>query len=231
MGAVKFSLPKMKEAISAINPDFVFLQEVQGAHRRREKRVQEWPAASQFEYMSKDVWPHYVYAQNANYHSGHHGNAILSKVPFDTYENLNLSNIPRASRSILHGQLKVDDRVVHLLCVHLGLFKTEREQQCQRLIERIQGSIPDDEPLIMAGDFNDWQTVISPELNEKLGISEAFMSMHGEHAKSFPAIKPTLRVDRIYTRGLKVLSVDCLEGKPWRTLSDHLPLLARLELS
>ncbi|MFI4963660.1 MAG: EEP domain-containing protein, partial [Legionellales bacterium] len=33
-----------------------------------------------------------------------------------------------------------------------------------------------------------------------------------------------------YFRGMKVEEVACLQGNPWRRLSDHLPLYARFKL-
>ena len=39
VGAVRFVLPEMRDAIESLNPDFVFLQEVQGKHSKREKRI------------------------------------------------------------------------------------------------------------------------------------------------------------------------------------------------
>ena len=230
VGAVRFLLPQMREAIIALNPDFVFLQEVQGKHRKREKNIDSWPDSPQFEYIAENIWPHYVYAKNAVYQSGHHGNAILSKYPFDCIENINLSQVNRASRSILHAQLKLDNTTIHLLCVHLGLFKAERAEQCKALMQRIKDVVPHDEPLLMAGDFNDWRNVISKPLFEELGIEEAFVAVEGHHARSFPAIRPALCVDRVYFRGMRVQEVACLHGKPWRMLSDHLPLCARFEL-
>ena len=230
VGAVRFLLPQMREAIIALNPDFVFLQEVQGKHRKREKNIDSWPDSPQFEYIAENIWPHYVYAKNAVYQSGHHGNAILSKYPFDCIENINLSQVNRASRSILHAQLKLDNTTIHLLCVHLGLFKAERAEQCKALMQRIKDVVPHDEPLLMAGDFNDWRNVISKPLFEELGIEEAFVAVEGHHARSFPAIRPALCVDRVYFRGVRVQEVACLHGKPWRMLSDHLPLCARFEL-
>ena len=227
VGAVRFLLPEMRSALKDLNPDFVFLQEVQGRHRRREKRIDSWPDSPQFEYIAENLWPYYIYAKNAVYHSGHHGNAILSKYPFEHFESINLSTMNRASRGIVHAQLKLDDSTVHLLCVHLGLFKAERAEQCKALIARIKEVVPAHEPLLMAGDFNDWRTIISPILADDLGIKEAFVAVEGQHARSFPAIKPALRVDRIYFRGLRVDEVACLQGKPWRMLSDHLPLYAR----
>lgn len=231
LGKIRFLLPQMREALSALNPDFVFLQEVQGEHRRREKRINAWPDSPQFEYIAKEIWPHFLYAKNAIYHSGHHGNAILSKYAFERFENINLTSITRASRSLLHGQIKVglDLPTVHLVCVHLGLFKAERATQCEALMQRIVDEVPEHEPLLMAGDFNDWGLHLSKPLVEKLDIKEAFFSLKGRHARSFPAIKPALCVDRIYYRGMRVVDVQCLQGKPWRMLSDHVPLFARFE--
>ena len=232
VGRVRFLLPKMRDALLTLNPDFVFLQEVQGEHRRREKRINAWPSSPQFEYIAEAVWPHFLYAKNAIYQSGHHGNAILSKCVFDCFENINLSSINRASRSILHGQIKIAGNppmTVHLLCVHLGLFKAERASQCRALIQRIKEAVPEDEPLLMAGDFNDWRHHVSGLLAEELNVQEAFYSVKGEHARSFPAISPAFCVDRIYYRGLRVTEVQCLTGKPWRMLSDHVPLFARFE--
>ena len=230
VGTIRFLLPKMREAIVGLKPDFLFLQEVQGAHRKREKRINSWPDSSQCEYIAENIWPHYVYAKNAVYQSGHHGNAILSKYAFKQVDNINLTNIRRASRGILHAQLIVEGVTIHLLCVHLGIFKRERTEQYTALMRRIKDVVPQNEPMLMAGDFNDWRTVLSQPLADDLNVEEAFVSVEGEHARSFPAIRPALCVDRVYFRGMRVQEVACLQGKPWRMLSDHLPLYARFEL-
>lgn len=233
LGRIRFLLPQMREALKLVTSDFVFLQEVQGEHSRRQKRIEGWPLVSQSEYMAQHSWPNYLYAKNAIYQSGHHGNAILSKYPLVSFENIKLSSMNRASRSILHAQIRLgalDDRTLHLLCVHFGLFKGEREEQYQALAQRINDHIPKNEPLIMAGDFNDWRHRLSQPLVEQLGINEAFYDLEGEHARSFPAIKPALSVDRIYYRGMEVMSVNCLHERPWRNLSDHLPLFASFDI-
>ncbi len=48
--------------------------------------------------------------------------------------------------------------------------------------------------------------------------------------RTFPAIFPWLRLDRIYQRGFSVRQASVLHGRPWTRLSDHVPLLAELEL-
>lgn len=225
-------LPQMRDAIGALNPDIIFLQEVQGEHSRQEKRIQNWPDESQFEYLAKELWPHFAYAKNAIYQSGHHGNAILSKYPFVEWENINVATHSRASRSLLHGLIKIEplDFSVHVICIHLGLFKQERSEQLDTLIDRIAKQVPEGAPLIIAGDFNDWRKEAQESLESHLGLKEVFKQLEGDYAKSFPGWRPTLRVDRIYFRGLKLISGQCLRKKPWRLLSDHLPLVATFEL-
>jgi hypothetical protein len=48
--------------------------------------------------------------------------------------------------------------------------------------------------------------------------------------RTFPAVFPWLRLDRIYQRGFSVRHASVLHGRPWTQLSDHAPLLAELEL-
>jgi endonuclease/exonuclease/phosphatase family metal-dependent hydrolase len=49
-------------------------------------------------------------------------------------------------------------------------------------------------------------------------------------ARTFPALIPWLRMDRIYVRGFDVAAVQVLGGPRWARLSDHSPLVADLYL-
>ncbi len=49
-------------------------------------------------------------------------------------------------------------------------------------------------------------------------------------ARTFPALVPWLRMDRIYTRGFTVQHANVLRGPAWAQLSDHSPLVADLTL-
>lgn len=231
-GKVKFMLPKMRDALEAINPDLILLQEVQGEHKRQEKRIKDWPDQTQFEFIADTLWPHHAYGKNAIYQAGHHGNAILSKYPFARYDNINVATTSRASRSLLHGviDLKEHHAQLHVICIHFGLFTAERSDQLSILCERIQQTVPDDEPLLIAGDFNDWRKRNTDALEQELGLKETFKEIDGDYAKSFPAWGPTLRTDRIYYRGLDLVDCQRLKEKRWRILSDHLPLLATFSL-
>lgn len=106
-GNRKFVLHQIREALITANADLMFLQEMQGEHRRHQQRVADWPVLSQLEFLAENVWPFHAYGKNAIYNAGHHGNAILSKHPFEYWENINVSPFPWASRSLLHAVIRL----------------------------------------------------------------------------------------------------------------------------
>ena len=224
-----FVLHKIKDHLKNTEIDVVLLQEIQGRHFHHETQISTWPDVSQFEYLADSIWPHYAYGKNAIYRKGHHGNAILSKFVITEWSNLNLSRFQRASRSLLHGRIELPDsgNPLHLLCVHLDLIGFERKRQIRRLKSYVDSSIATDEPVILAGDFNDWHGGLGRSLESQLGMREAFSQLNGKCAKTFPSHRPMLRMDRIYFRGVELLDSYCLERQPWDQLSDHLPLYAR----
>src|SRR5690606_15038796 len=124
---------------------------------------------SQLEYLADTVWTHHAYGRNAIYQHGHHGNAILSALPFVHWNNIDASVLSFSQRGFLHGTIEGG---LHLICVHLGLFERERKLQVTQLIEYIHHNIPEDEPLILAGDFNDWRCTTHRRLQQELQLTE-----------------------------------------------------------
>jgi endonuclease/exonuclease/phosphatase family metal-dependent hydrolase len=225
---IRFVLPQMRDALEDIGADVLFLQEIYGQHLKHETRIKAWPIEPQFKFLAKNSWPHYAYGQNALYHGGHHGNAILSKFPFLNWENIDVSKHKRASRGLLHGTLDIPHttKKLHVICIHFALFKTERGKQLTTLNKRITERVSSDEPLIIAGDFNDWRGQAECYLETELALQEVFKVSQGHHAKTFPSWRPSLPVDRIYYRGIKLQTCRRLYAMPWRKLSDHVPLYA-----
>lgn len=231
-GNFKFVLPEIKKALEAVNADILCLQEVQAQHLQYRKKIKEWPRKYQHKYIATPNWPHCIYGKNAAYKKGHHGNALLSKLGISNWENLDVSNQKFSSRSVLHAAIPLENsqKTLHVMCIHFGLLKTERKKQLRMLCERIQQHVPDHEPLIIAGDFNDWLKNADKELQEILHLKEVFFEGNGSYVKSFPVWKPLLAVDRIYYRGVKPLNFKCLTGAPWKKLSDHAPLYTEFEI-
>lgn len=223
----------LRERLRSLQADVVFLQEVQGSHAAHARRWHDWPTEPQYEFLADQVWSDYAYGKNAVYDHGHHGNAILSRFPIVASENLDVSAHAFESRGLLHAQIAMPDMVVpaHLMCVHLALFEHGRQRQLAMLKKRVHETVPDDAPLIIAGDFNDWRGHAGSDFAAELGLHEAFVSVHGQTAKSFPAHFPMLSLDRIYVRGWRVDDAQVLQaGDGWQR-SDHAALLATLALA
>lgn len=233
-GNRRFVLDAMRARITETRADLVFLQEIHGRHsgRRGHEGRYSYPEQPHFEYLADSSWPHYAYGRNAIYRRGDHGNAILSKFPFVGWENINVAVFPRSSRSILHGVIEIPrSRVrVHTLCVHLGLLEKERQGQFEVLAARIDSHVPRDEPLIIAGDFNDWRRRAGQHLHTGLGVEELFLELEGCHARTFPIWQPLLPMDRIYYRGVAPVACQRLSSGAWRDLSDHAALMGVFNL-
>lgn len=227
----RFILHELREAIRTTAPDIIFLQEVLGAHHRHAARLHGWPTSSHYEFLADTVWSDFAYGRNSVYPAGHHGNAILSKFPITTYENHDVSVNRHEARGVLHCVLETPDRDLrlHAICVHLGLRESHRRHQLQRLCELVRRSVPSGEALVVAGDFNDWRLKAGSQLTE-CGLQEVFASAHGHPVKTFPAQCPLLRLDRIYVSNVMSHQPVAMSRRPWNRLSDHLPLVAEIEV-
>lgn len=225
----RFVLPALKAAVQHCNADIVFLQEVLGQHDTHAQRVHGWPAQSQYEYLADTIWHDFAYGRNAVYPQGHHGNAVLSKFPIVAWRNQDISVRTIEKRGLLHGELDWKPRGVtlHVICAHLGLLESQRQEQIRRLAALIQAQVPPEAPLIVAGDLNDWRQRGHPALLQA-GLREVHHSLRGRLARTFPARLPVLPLDRIYVRNLEPVSVRVLSQAPWNRLSDHAAVLAEV---
>jgi endonuclease/exonuclease/phosphatase family metal-dependent hydrolase len=216
-------LPELKAEIRRHGVDIVCLQEVLGEHSVHARKPQ-------FEFIADQIWSHHAYGKNAVYSQGHHGNAILSHFPFQSHENLDISNHRLERRGLLHGTVSAPEwkgRQLHVMTLHLDLLSRGRWRQLQHVVDRIRSRVGLGEPLLVAGDFNDWPEEAG-EVLRKVGLREVFFEIQGEHARTYPAPYPLLRLDRIYVRDIEIDSAECLTGVPWNHLSDHLALVAEL---
>ncbi len=222
-------LPELRDRLRELNADIVFLQEVRGEHNRHRLLHGFHSEQPQHEFLAQEIWPHSIYGKNKVYDEGHHGNAIISRYPILRWDNQNISAHGFESRGVLHCELTLPERepILHCLCVHLGLFKHWRGRQFGALIERINRMVPERGPLILAGDFNDWNNHASHLLEHELQLHEVFTASGGGLARSYPAGIPLLRMDRIYVRGL---DIHHSEVHAWRKISDHAALSATLML-
>jgi len=215
-------LLKLRDALQISGADLVFLQEI-GVARGSQER------ANQYEVLADRIWPQYAYGRNAISAGGHHGNALLSKYPISTWQNIDVSVGVAEPRGMLHCVLRVPDapHPLHALCVHFALRESHRQRQIERLLHCISTTIPDDAPLIIAGDFNDWREQAHRRLLRDGALEEIYGSAFGRPARTFPARWPLLRLDRIYVRNLRHQPLPQAQ-RPWAMLSDHAPLAGQV---
>lgn len=198
------------------NPDIIFLQEIR---------------SSQFDLIATKIWPHYNFGKNVTHKKGNYGNAIFSKFPIQFAQNINLSVAKYESRGMLHVITKVTEHngELHLLCVHLGLFRNDRVKQIKIITDYVEKNVPADAPLILGGDFNDWNNFAAQHLTSSLKLQEVFLAKQNKFARTFPAWAPMLRLDRIYIRGFSVEKAHRLTANYWRYLSDHIAIEAYIK--
>jgi endonuclease/exonuclease/phosphatase family metal-dependent hydrolase len=228
----KFILHELREAVRTVGADVVFLQEVTGTHARHESKVANYPVTPHYEFLADSIWPQFAYGRNAVYTNGHHGNAVLSKFPIVHFENRDVSISGPERRGLLHCVLQVPgrDTHVHAICVHLGLAESHRLKQLNMLCDMVRNDIPPSDPVIAAGDFNDWRRRAHAILEKGAGMHEVFVQANGRAARTFPARFPLLPLDRIYVRNAIGHAPVVLPPKPWSHLSDHAPLAAEIEI-
>jgi endonuclease/exonuclease/phosphatase family metal-dependent hydrolase len=227
----RFVLRELRDAVRQVGADLVFLQEVQGVHHARSRRIAGWPKVPHYEFLADQIWSDFAYGRNAVYPDGDHGNALLSKYPIVRHRNYEISIGPHEKRGLLHCVLRpVEGPQLHAICVHLGLSEAHRKRQIERLCAVIRTQVPAGVPLVVAGDFNDWRHRAHEPLRNCDGLSEVFVHAHGRAAKTFPAGFPLLALDRIYVRNARAHAPIALPSRPWSRLSDHSPLAAELQL-
>jgi endonuclease/exonuclease/phosphatase family metal-dependent hydrolase len=219
-----FNLLALKKALTAYDADIVCLQEVQGLHAHNALRFEEWPNEGQAEFLASAHWSHFAYAQNASYPHGHHGNAILSKYPIASSENLTISTNRLEQRGCLHASINYHGSILHCFSVHLNLLHRGRRQQVKRIMHYLTTRAEKNAPLILAGDFNDWGSRLCAPLYTHSECFDAYFNLYGTYARTFPSVRPLLPLDRIYYRSLSPLYGEVLNKQPWSSLSDHLPL-------
>jgi endonuclease/exonuclease/phosphatase family metal-dependent hydrolase len=241
-------------ALHSISADIVFLQEVQNRNERLQHHA-SYPRTNQLDFLATTGYEHQVYGKNAVYPHGHHGNAILSRHPIRSSTNHDISDHALEKRGMLHavtrvaGPGKSRPSDVHLICVHFGLIKRSRLRQADLLAGFVEDEIPKKAPLIIAGDFNDWQRRVDEVLRARLHLDEVAIAQDPPRrtvldrllpwrdargaqpaARTFPSFAPMFTLDRIYVRGFRVAGMHVPKGLTWARRSDHAPLIAELVL-
>ena len=218
--ARRLEIQNIGHAIEQLDADLVCLQEVRFVNRREQKRFVHWPEQPQADFLAPEGYQP-VYRTNAVTRHGEHGNALLSRWPVLSHQHEDMSDHRFEQRGLLHTEVHLAGRTVHALVVHLGLIPGSRERQVAQLKAYIAREIPAHEPVVVAGDFNEWGPRLTTLLAQA-GLHE----LAGARVPTYPSRLPLTQLDHVYARGLRPVSCMVPQGRIWRRMSDHLPLVA-----
>jgi endonuclease/exonuclease/phosphatase family metal-dependent hydrolase len=223
----RYDPARVVATLSHHQPDVVLLQEVDAlAARSNHDR--------QVDILGERLgFRHRAYFGNVRLRrGGEYGNAILSRFPIVDARNIDLTIPPKKRRGALHAKLRVrlpsgHLRTLHVYALHLGLSGMERKIQIRRFLASHPFAALDPRaPIVLGGDFNDVWGTLGGKLLAPVGFRGTAAT-----AATFPAYAPIRALDAIYVRGaLRLLSADRSRLALARHASDHLPLLAEVEL-
>jgi len=221
--ARRLEIHNLGHAVEQFDADIVCLQEVRKMNRREAQRFAHWPEAAQADYLAPEGYAA-VYRTNAITRHGEHGNAVLTRWPVLAYQHEDISDHRLEQRGLLHCEVQVHGVRVHVIVVHLGLIRGSRVRQIAQLREFVQREIAGEEPLLIAGDFNDFGAWMHDAM-AAFGLHECEQTRQ----PTFPSRLPLVQLDHVFARGLRPVGLAAPRGAIWGRMSDHLPLIAEFE--
>jgi endonuclease/exonuclease/phosphatase family metal-dependent hydrolase len=220
----KIDIERIANVILSADPDFVAVQEV-------DVRTTRVGTADQAEQLRGWTGLHSIFGRTINYRGGWYGNALLSRWPVNGFVNHAMPFTPgREQRGVIEAVIQPppdvrDGHGFHALATHLDTGENDRLLAAERLHE-IVAERPPDWPMILAGDMNAARGSRTLESLER----DWTVAWQGEPLLSFPSEAPNRWIDFILYRPAnrwKVFEVKVIGGG---AASDHLPVLAVLEL-
>ena len=221
---------RVARVIDAYDPDIIALQEIDLGRRRSR-------AEDQAELIAKQLGLNHVFCPTLTHGQEHYGHALLTPWPVEVVKRARLPSDPnkisREPRAALWARVIIEGRPVNVITTHLGLGLAERAAQVRALVGPDWiGALPPDEPAILCGDFNlppgnaSYRRIAS-KMNDVQLVTPGHRTL-----LTFSSIRPFLRIDHIFlTPHFASKSVMVPRTDLTRVSSDHLPLLADLQLA
>ncbi|MGD8295113.1 MAG: endonuclease/exonuclease/phosphatase family protein [Desulfobacterales bacterium] len=167
------------------------------------------------------------------------GLAILSHFSLnESYYNVLPNLFPRLKprrRGAIRASIQTPAGPIHMINAHLSLFKLERRRQLKTLLGKDWLlAVPPDEPIIFCGDLNagplsrTYRTLtrLLTDVQKDRKNPSPSSSQPTFHSRS-----PLFRIDHIFvSHHFQTINVEVKNTPETRTASDHLPLIADLEL-
>jgi endonuclease/exonuclease/phosphatase family metal-dependent hydrolase len=210
-----YNLKQIGKLIADHQIDIVGLQEV-------DKYVVRSKFEDQVKKMATETSMYYAFAPNMRVMGAEYGNAILSKYPIESYQNVKLPGF-REKRGLLISKINVGDQTINFLVTHLGLTKEEKLNQFNVLKQYVEYL---GEKTILVGDFNsrpDHEGIH----HMRYQLVDAAADTENYHQHTYDGIVIKSRIDYIFiSPDMKSIGYKVLETN----ISDHLPVIASIQI-
>jgi len=215
---------RIAETIARCEPDIIALQEVDVGRKRTGGVDQAQMVAAHLKLAS-------YFHPALHLETEQYGDAILTGLPTKVIHAAPLPSIGEP-RGAIWVAVDLGGATLNVFNTHLGLRRRERIRQVTSLVgpEWLGNAGCRDAPTILLGDFN----AVPSSMPYKM------LARHGQDAlahagvrvrPTFPSRLPLLRLDHIFVSGgVKAVHAEVVADRKTRTASDHLPLLATVDV-
>ncbi|BBU95540.1 MULTISPECIES: endonuclease/exonuclease/phosphatase family protein [Providencia] len=230
------NLDELNKAIAKIDADVIVLTEIDNKTARSKK-------VHQLEEIAKANKMDFAFGKALDFDGGEYGVGILSKYKIDKSKVINLPSGDAEQRVVLISQISKPgfDAPIIVMGTHLDWQKdpTIRIGQVRHILD---ASIGDTDTgfdniaasiKILAGDFN---STANEQPIQEIRYMWNPVEFKGVDYRSWPAVNPAIDIDHIFTFKGQVWDVKKMEIPTdskefqWSSVSDHLPIIAELEL-
>lgn len=216
----KDQLDNMARFIKSSGADLVGLQEVDSVCVRSGN-------IDQMKRLAELTGMHYAFARHMAYDGGAYGQGILSKYPLSAIRNDRLTllkkNGKKDSRALLSAKVNLPDKKKLLFAsAHFALDSVTRRIQAGETTAYLKNNKM---PVILTGDLN-----AEPLKKEVVFLNQYFSDADPLNAFTFPVDQPVKKIDYIFISKAflnRVVDFEVLNAVKY---SDHLPIMATVEL-
>jgi endonuclease/exonuclease/phosphatase family metal-dependent hydrolase len=209
----RFMPERILGVIEEIDSDVIALQEVE-AHDS---------GGDMLAWLAQKTGYHAIAGTTLKRHDGHYGNGMLSRWAIRSKSLCDLSWRRREPRGAIAADVDCGGRVLRVVATHLGLRPAERREQVERILRLF--SWKEEDRAVLMGDLNEWFLWGRPlrHLHRYFDETPALAT--------FPSRHPILALDRLWAHpGTMLKKLEVHKTPLARVASDHLPLVATLQL-
>jgi endonuclease/exonuclease/phosphatase family metal-dependent hydrolase len=230
-GKDRRALPSSIAEVIALNdPDIIALQELDVGLRRS-------GFADQAAVIARQLGMYCRFSAALTLEQGEYGNAVFSRYPLSVRKAGELPTLEQMKgierRGAIWAEVTVKTQKIQFFNTHLGLRRTERMLQINRLAGPEWLDHPDCKPpVIFCGDLNALPgSSVVKRISGMLNDVQVHRNSGGRQRKTYPSMFPLFRIDYVFvSRDVEVINAIVPDSRSIRKASDHLPLVATLML-